>query len=108
MGGCDPDEPRTRGTSCVIPSWNVLKSILEAGDDAKVSLKKVSPNKEAVFFLINIFFENGIRIKCHQIGIYQKVSPKVSLDQAIDEKVSPNKEAVFFLSLFFFMEMEYA
>jgi hypothetical protein len=29
---------------------------LEAGDDAKVSPKKVSPNKEAVFFLINIFF----------------------------------------------------
>jgi hypothetical protein len=29
-------------------------------------------------------------------AIDEKVSPKVSLDQAIDEKVSPNKEAVFF------------
>ncbi len=53
---------------------------LEAGDDAKVSPKKVSPkkvspNKEAVFFLIDIFFLNGIRIKCHQIGMDQKVSP---------------------------------
>jgi hypothetical protein len=37
---------------------------LEAGDDAKVSPKIVSPNKEAVFFIV-IFFGNGIRIKCH-------------------------------------------
>ena len=58
---------------------------LEAGDDAKVSPKKVSPkkvspkklspNKEAVFFWSIFFFENGIRIKCHQIGMDQKVSP---------------------------------
>ena len=47
--------------------WN---QFLEAGDDAKMS-----PNKEAVFFLINIFFQNGIRKKCHQIGMDQKVSP---------------------------------
>ena len=30
MGGCDPDEPRTRGTSCAIPSWNVPKSIFRS------------------------------------------------------------------------------
>ena len=47
---------------------------LEAGDDAKVSPKKVSPNKEAVFLTL-FFFGNGIRIKCHQIGMDQKVSP---------------------------------
>ena len=48
---------------------------LEAGDDAKVSPKIVSPNKEAVFFLSIFYFENGIGIKCHQIGMDQKVSP---------------------------------
>ena len=85
MGGCDPDEPRTRGTSCAIPSWNVPKLIFGEGEKEKVS-PKVSLDQ----------------------AIDEKVSPKVSLDQAIDEKVSPNKEAVFFLSLFFFMEMEYA
>ena len=48
---------------------------LEAGVDAKVSPKIVSPNKEAVFFWSIFFFENGICIKCHQIGMDQKVSP---------------------------------
>ena len=89
MGGCDPDEPRTRGTSCVIPSWNVPKLIFGEGEKEKVSPKIVSPNKEAVFFYRYFCFGNGIRIKCHQIGMDQKVSPKVLLDQSIDEKVSP-------------------
>jgi hypothetical protein len=75
MGGFDPDGPQTRGTSCAIPSWNVPKSIFGEREMEKVSPKIVSPNKEAVFFLIDIFFENGIRIKCHQIGMDQKVSP---------------------------------
>ncbi len=43
MGGCDPDEPRTRGTSCAIPSWNVPKLIFEEGETEKVSPKIVSP-----------------------------------------------------------------
>jgi hypothetical protein len=49
-GGCDPDGPRTRDTSCAIPSWNVPKSIFGKGKTGKVSPKIVSPNKEAVFF----------------------------------------------------------
>jgi hypothetical protein len=53
IGGCDPDEPRTQGTSCAIPGMNVPKLIFGEGET-------------------------------------EKVSPKVSLDQAIDEKVSPN------------------
>jgi hypothetical protein len=56
MGGFDPDGPQTRGTSCAIPSWNVPKSIFGEREMEKVSPKIVSPNKEAVFFLINIFF----------------------------------------------------
>ncbi len=56
MGGCDPDEPRTQSTSCVIPSWNVPKSIFGEGETEKVSPKIVSPNKEAVFFIV-IFLE---------------------------------------------------
>ena len=39
--------------------------------------------------IVIFFYGNEIRIKCHQIGMDQKVSPKVSLDQSIDEKVSP-------------------
>ena len=75
MGGFDPDGPRTRGTSCAIPSWNVPKLIFGEGEKEKVSPKIVSPNKEAGFFLSLFFFGNGIRIKCHQIGMDQKVSP---------------------------------
>ncbi len=56
MGGCDPDGPRTRNTSCAISSWNVPKLIFGEGETEKVSPKIVSPNKEAVFFLIDIFF----------------------------------------------------
>jgi hypothetical protein len=64
--------------------------IFGEGEKEKVSPKIVSPNKEAVFFFDRyFFFGNGIRIKCHQIGMDQKVSPKVLLDQSIDEKMSP-------------------
>ena len=53
--GCDPDGPRTWGTSCAIPSWNVPKSIFENG-----KMEKVSPNSE----------DNLNRTKkCHQIYI---------------------------------------
>ena len=61
------------------------------------------PEARVARFLVGMF-----RNRFLEAGVDAKVSPKVSLDQAIDEKVSPNKEAVFFLSLFFFMEMEYA
>ena len=75
MGGCDPDGPRTRNTSCAISSWNVPKLIFGEGETEKVSPKIVSPNKEAVFFIVIFFLEMEYGIKCHQIGMDQKVSP---------------------------------
>jgi hypothetical protein len=50
-GGCDPDGPRTRGTSCAIPSWNVPKSIFGNG-----KTERVSPNCNRLMIK-----------KCHQI-----------------------------------------
>ncbi len=48
MGGCDPDEPRTRGTSCAIPSWNVPKLIFEEGETEKVSPKMNKIRKKSI------------------------------------------------------------
>ena len=64
MGGCDHDEPRTRGTSCAIPSWNVPKLIFGEGEKEKVS-PKVSLDQ----------------------SIDEKVSPKVSLDRKCHQKL---------------------
>ena len=53
-GGGGTPKPEARVARFLVGMFR--NRFFEAGVDAKVSPKKVSPNKEAVFFLINIFF----------------------------------------------------
>ena len=83
MGGVDPNRPRTRSTSCGIPSWNVPKLIFGEGEKEKVSPKIVSPNKEAVFFLINIFFSKWNM---------QKVSPNWDGSKSVTKSIARSSD----------------
>ncbi len=75
MGGCGPDGPQTEAQVARFLVGMFQNQFLGKEKRKKCHQKQCHQIRRLFFFLIDIFFENGRRIKCHQIGMDQKVSP---------------------------------